>query len=690
MPIARPAPLALALLLASASYSCPSTAGTDASRQSGPQASLAEIRRLRDERQWLPALALIEKEAAAHPDDATLYVLRVHTLSELGARERAWALYRARPELFGAEEAQRIELDRLARSTMASAYFTADEARRLDDARATDAADADYLARVGLDTSRMPLRMRFDRLELLNRLERHREVVTEYERLRAEGHELPAYVAAPVGGSLMELKRPEEAAPLLEKAIANTADNDPNKIQLQILHAYALMESERFDLALPEFKALADANPAWRYTRDAKRPYENWNRYHADLNYAMARSYGHDLAGAQRELEAMAAIAPDDSGLLASLGSVYDRRGWPTLALQRHRMATTVDPLNVDARGGQVEALLELQRSDEARPIYEQLQTLYPETQHSLTQRRIWQQHTGWQARIFAGGGRSRSRNGGVSASPVGERDGIYGAEVETPLFDDRWRLTAGYADRFSDFGGSRIHDRRLGAGVRYAYDRFGAHLQVNRSHDELDVTGAALDLTWRFSDTLDGGLGFRKDDPEASLQARAAGIGADSAAATLDWHPSELTRVIGNVQAYRFDDGNRRQALGVDLDQRLLTRPHFLLNGLATLYASRGTREDAPYFNPSRDASLDIGVRADHIAWRRYDRHFRHRLTAMVGPYWQENFGTAWVPSLRYEHEWQFALGRVLTYGVNWSRPVYDGQRERHIGFDAEFRWGK
>ncbi|MNW09139.1 hypothetical protein D3C71_2060660 [compost metagenome] len=60
------------------------------------------------------------------------------------------------------------------------------------------------------------------------------------------------------------------------------------------------------------------------------------------------------------------------------------------------------------------------------------------------------------------------------------------------------------------------------------------------------------------------------------------------------------------------------------------------------------------------------------------------------AGPYWQENFGSHWVPQVRYEHEWRFGTGRVLDYGVNWSRPVYDGIREDRLGFDLSFRWGE
>jgi biofilm PGA synthesis protein PgaA len=85
----------------------------------------------------------------------------------------------------------------------------------------------------------------------------------------------------------------------------------------------------------------------------------------------------------------------------------------------------------------------------------------------------------------------------------------------------------------------------------------------------------------------------------------------------------------------------------------------------------------------------VEIGLRIDQQLWRHYERHFRHRLTVSLGDYWQDGFGSALVPSVSYMHEWQLGQGRVFEYGVRWSRPVYDGHRERHIGFEAALRWG-
>lgn len=659
--------------------------GKSAAAHAAPESTLAPIRRLRDRQQWLPALARIEQAAMAYPDDAALYRLRVLVLSGIGARQRAWALYRARPGLFDAGEARRIEEDRLARRITWSKLFVADERNRFDEGRATDRAIDQYLAANGMSGTTVSLRLRYDRLLLLNHLARHQEVADEYARLQAQGHAVPGYALAAVGDSLLALRRPEDAAIALQGALRS----DPDNANVHVQHAYAELESERFDRAWSELAALSAANPPWLREPVARRDHPNWNRYHADFNLALARAYGEDLAGSQATLESLLSIAPNNAAMQAALGSIYQHRGWPSQALARNRIAGSIEPRNVQARIGQGEALIALQRDDLVHPIRTELLATYPDLPQVQLFDRNWRAHRGWQWRVHAAGGRSGSDSGSGSASPLGSRDGGAGFEVAGPILGDRWRLLAGSDDHWADFRGTRVHDRRFVIGVRYAFGRLDWQLLANRAFDSVDDNGLALDLGWRFSDVLDASFSLRASDPEASLQARAAGITADSARVGFGYQPSESTAISASAQLLRYDDGNRRQAFDVSVDQRLLTRPHFRLNGLASASTSRGSRGDAPYFNPARDRSVRLGLRADHLAWRRYERHFRQRLSASIGPYWQQGFGHAWVPSLRYEHQWRLGPGEVLAYGVDWSRPVYDGTRERRLGFDAEFRWG-
>ena len=60
------------------------------------------------------------------------------------------------------------------------------------------------------------------------------------------------------------------------------------------------------------------------------------------------------------------------------------------------------------------------------------------------------------------------------------------------------------------------------------------------------------------------------------------------------------------------------------------------------------------------------------------------------VVPYFPIGYMSWMNQSAEYRHEWQIGEGRIFEYGVSWSRPVYDGQRERHVGLDVGLRWGE
>ncbi len=158
----------------------------------------------------------------------------------------------------------------------------------------------------------------------------------------------------------------------------------------------------------------------------------------------------------------------------------------------------------------------------------------------------------------------------------------------------------------------------------------------------------------------------------------------------SVDYARHERTAVGVSLSQLRYDDGNRRERVTAVARHRFISRPHLFVDVLGNAGTSRSNLDDAPYFNPSRDASGEFGIRLDHIGWRRYERRFSERLTASVGSYWQEGFGNHWIPTLRYEHEWRFkTFGSALLYGASWSRPVYDGNREERVAFDLEYRWG-
>ncbi len=648
---------------------------------------VARVDQLRDSAKWMDALAAAENGLVAYPDSPALYRLRVFALSDIGTHHRAYSLYRAKRDIFTKEEASRLEGAELSRRINWSRLYAPDEETRFDEAEAAEATILrfeQWAAETGTPT---PPNLRFDRLLLLNKLTRHQEVVDSYHDALANDVPVPVYVLEAVGDSLLTLRYPTEAASVLRRALAA----DPGNVNLTTLLAYADLERERIDLAVSSMRELTTAQSPWLRASGARVAYQNWNRYDAETAYAMMQAFAEDLPSAQARLEALAVVGPKHSGTQSSLGSVYSFRGWPERALERYRMASTLDERNVESRLGQVATLSELNRYDLARPIHDELLNLYPNSVRVVAMERDWRLGRGWGGRAYGASGRSNGADGkSIGTSPLGNRDVEYGVEVHGPLYDDRWRWYASNDHRSTDFQGQDIRVHRTDVGVEYAFNHWEARASVGRATDGIGGTGATLAARWRRNDQWLFGGAVRINDPEASLQARGSGISADSVIVNADYSRNERTSAGVSLSQLRYDDGNRRDRVSAAVSHRFISRAHLLVDVLGNAGTSQSNLDDVPYFNPSRDASGEIGVRLDHIGWRRYERRFRERLTASLGTYWQEDFGSHWVPAVRYEHEWRIkTLGSSLLYGASWSRPVYDGNREERVAFDLEYRWG-
>ncbi|QCO67807.2 poly-beta-1,6 N-acetyl-D-glucosamine export porin PgaA [Luteimonas yindakuii] len=632
-------------------------------------------------------LADAERRLLADRADNDAFRLRVLALDALGASGLAAEAMAERPQLFADHERERLEGDAIARRIGWSRATAVHPSQRLDESRAALAALETLQRESPRQTTWESTRLRVDALSALNHLQRHEEVVRGYQALLDEGIEVPAYILATVGDSLLALRRPEDAIPLLEAAIAHA----PQDVNARILLGYALIEAERFDRALPLFATLAASQEAWPRHPGAVTGYENWDRYSADLNHALAHSYANDNARAEEMLQALAAIGPANAGLQGAVGSVQSRRMRPAAALERYGMALTLDPYDRDAMAGRVSALTSLDRVGAARVALADLQQTHPEDPRLERVERDLRHHRGIQATLLAHHGRSDQRSAGTSLSPLGTRDRGWSLQVRSPLLDDRWRVGVFAHQDQADFDDGRIRHRAAGVGGWYRHDRLGAWATLGGSSGTVSSGGATwtLGADWRFNDAWRAGATVARNARDTSLQARRLGIAADAASLSLSHAPSDTFAVDARLMRLRYDDGNTRDLFGTNLARRLLSRPHLLVDGLASAYAGRGSRGSAAgYFNPERDASATVGVRLDHIAWRRYETAFQQRLELAAGPYWQRDAGTHWVPAVAYRHLWR-RDGRQFEYGIAWSRPVYDGVREQRIALDVALHWG-
>nr|WP_238692127.1 tetratricopeptide repeat protein [Xanthomonas arboricola] len=649
---------------------------------------MQQAEQLRGQQRYAEALAIYERVLRADPRDKGAYTLRALTLSDLGGAQLAAEAMWRHPDWFSQQERERIDNDRVARMIGWASAEPVDAAHRYAE---TDQALVN-VARIERDAPPQvaweATRLRIDSLVALNQRQRHRDVVANYQALRAEGIEVPSYLLPTVGDSLMGLRRPAEAETVLRQALQHS----PDDFNTQLLLGYALLEQERFDQAMPLFEQLAATQAPWPRRAGATSGYENWDRFSADVALATARSAANDNRGADQILRERIAIGPDNAELQAALASIESRRGHTTQALQRNQIALTLDPHQKQARSGVVENQRDLDRMDLADAQFKTLRTEYPDDVGLQRLGASLERQRGWQVHLSHAWGRSDNDDSATAISPLGNHFGSSLLEAESPLLGERWRVGLRARDDWADFRDTRVRYRSFWLGTHYRYDRLDLSAYGGRALDDFDRDGTAwaLDAGWRFSDAWYGSVAWRTRDPEASLQARRLGITGDSVGATLRWTPSDETRWDLQARQLRYSDGNRRNQLDLSGSQRLWARPHVLIDGLIS--ASAGRAEDdrlVDYFNPRRSAGVAAGVRIEQIGWRRYDYAFRQRLEVTAGPTYQSGFGSQWVPALAYRHLWSLGDGSALTYGVSWSRPVYDGRREQQLGLDLDFRWG-
>ncbi|GAB6196406.1 hypothetical protein PAGU2595_017150 [Lysobacter xanthus] len=643
---------------------------------------LADAEAARKAERFTEALAIYGHLLAADPRDDVAYRMQAITLADLGAAYRADELRARWPAAFADFQRDRIQGDRVARAIGWGMAYP----ENADDPNAELRRAYDALRELQTHTDRTQwekTRLRMDSLTLLNALGRYQETIDEYEALKREGVDLPAYAHGPAGDSYLALRRPAEAQAALERAV----QLNPSDVDTRILLAYALLEQERFDVALPMLEKLVESQPAWIERAGAEFDQANWRRYRAEMTYAQMISFADDNARAQTIIERLVRTGPNRAPTQAAMGALEYRRGHPTAALERYDMALTLDPRARDAEIGRVSALFELGRIDEALDANDRVQARYPENLHAQRlQNEVWLR-MGPIGRI--GWVRGRNEADSAAGSQFGIEDHRFNFETWTPLLDHHWRVGIVGDTVDAHFRPDTLRYRRIGGAVDYRYGRLGLRASAYEVEEPRKDNAWTFDASWMLNDAWTLRAQVADNDVDTSLQARRAGFKADSVSVGTSWRPSDLGAIDMRLKHLRYSDGNERDQLSAFGRWRLYTAPHLSIEGLGSLWLSRGSRDDAPYFNPAQDAMVTAGLRFNHLIWRRYDAYLRQRLDIEAGPYWQEGYGTHWVPSVAYRQEWRPAQGHTFTYGVSWARPVYDGGRERRLAFEAAYRWG-
>lgn len=616
----------------------------------------------------------------------------VGALSRVRLDRRALELAQAHPESFNVAERRRLQADAAAELVRLADKPSRSETERFALADRAIAQYDELIAawRIEGEAARDELlRIRIDRLQALHARVRMRELVDEYETLRAAGVVIPRYVLSDVASAYLYLRQPEVARDLYA-AVASGADAArDDAIAKQTTQSglyYANAEAEDFDRAAPFVDNGIQESSPWVYVTGSAQRQPNELHSSALQLAAAASLQANDTPTAQTQLESMVRNAPNHSGLRADLAAVYRARERPRASEEELKLAETLTPRSLKVELGQGDTAMDLQEWRQAEELSADTLGRYPENLEAQRLARAWDVHNKAELRIS--GYRGLANDSPVSGS------GDFGIDtaVYTPPMNYNWRAFAAIGYGSGNFEEGKAHYRWQRAGVQWRGRDLTAQAEVsNNSYGYGNKPGAMLSVAYDVDDHWQVSADAQLRSRETPLRALNSGIYANRLDATVRWRANERRAWEFSISPSRFSDGNQRWDLGVYGRERLYTQPHFILDAELDVSSQHNNGgDDVPYFNPRSDLTVLPGLRATHTLYRRYETAWEQIGTLAAGTYSQQGYGTSGMLALGYGQRYRandvLDMGAMVT-GVNRT---YDGQRERElrISFDLTYRF--
>jgi biofilm PGA synthesis protein PgaA len=629
---------------------------------------------------YMAALAAYQRILDCNPRNKEALRLQSLTLAALGAPWLAEEFAGREEGLLTPAERLRLRGDQAALAVRWGAYGSEEERERFADTDCALALLEDNRRQVlelGAEAEIFDLRTRFDRLVALRDRVRMQEAAEEYRALLDAGVDVPAYALRAAADALLYLERPEEAREVYQQVLAG----QPGDVEAQLGLFYACIEMEDFAAAACVIEEARERQPVWLRTEGRRVPLSNPHRLEADLTAVVGLAFAGNYREAERRLTVLHEQAPANRDILNELAGVYADRGWHRRAEESYRLGLALEPRHLGLRTGRVGNLLDLSEFEQAGQDIAGLREVFPENKAVQRLERLWRAHNMRELRVSA-------ESGWTSGGAFGSRDlTVEAALFSSPVFHHYRGFVAGYLAQ-GDFPGGEKTWQRYGAGIECRSRQLEGSAELTWNVSGGRKLGGRLAGTWLIDDNWSLPFSLEAFSRDTPLQAMKNGIRADAAEAGVSYRASESRNITLTAQIMDFSDGNFRYRVGGGLYQRLVTRPHYLLNGYLDLDTSGNSRSDAPYFNPDHDAGASLTLENDWLLWRRYQRSFRHRLAFTAGGYWQQGFGSAPVGGVRYEQVWEVSPRFFLLYGASWGHAVYDGDGENRLGLHLNLNW--
>ncbi len=625
-----------------------------------------QARKKESEHNYAAAIAIYDRLLTIHPDHRNAKRGRIMSLLRLGAPHQALRLAGQNTGLFSPDEWQQMFGDQSAKEIRWGRLPSVDPAERYND---TDSAiqllKKQYL-KITDEASDAALRNRFDLMAAYHNRRYAHKSIKIYKQLQEKGvKSFPPYVQAIVGDAYLAMREPEKAITLLKQSL----DQYPENLDAQYSLFYAYLEAGHYKKSLDHIDTFAASLPEWIWPPGSKERQLNIDRLYAQATAIMARAYVGNLGVAESELQSFAKQSPPNTDIQSSLASIHLWRGWPHRALQEYRTVLTHDPDNLDAHKGIVSALTargDIHGSDAA---LKPLQTVYgddPHVKNLVRESTIRKMREIW---VEINGG-----SGTGTKFDRGNKDlGFAAYYYDSPL-NPGLRPFAYFSRNQADFTGETVQRNRLAAGLHYQQQDIVLRGNLSAGTGS---PGISLQGDWSPTDHWQGSFSMESFSEQTPLRADLGGIEAWSLGASTKYRFHESRSLGLSLQYMGFDDGNRRKTLSALGQQRLITGLRYKLDGELSLYHQTNTANEAIYFNPSTQSAIGLNLNSEWLTYRHYEKSMRQRLLINIGSSSQQDFNTEPTWTVSYEHHWSFSQQLSLGYGINRSRPVYDGIRE-------------
>lgn len=611
----------------------------------------------------LPALAAYNTILEAEPGQTGALRGKALVLRAMLLPTQALALAAEHPGVLSAAEIERLRADEAAIRLRLSTRTPYPAPAVYQGADRSIAAIDEALANATTDAARDSLML--DRVVALSDANEADAAIAQFEALPPTANRDQPYVLAAAARAYLQAERPRDALRLLERA----RELDPASLDVRFTLVDAYLDLERFDDAAALTSELIAVLPLSHRAEGSTVVKGNEDRLRAEILAGITDAYADRLDAAQSRFEALLREAPNNAEIRQELANVYRWRGWLDRSLEEYRQVLTTNDESLSAEVGLAHANLDAHEYAAVDMTLADVAQVYDRDPAVKELSERWSIHNKRELSVEAQSGDSSGPVAGANNYEVDVR--WYTAPVAY-----RYRAVVATHDGYGEFPEGEARRRRIGAGIEYTAPRLTVEGMVTGSRSGSE-TGFAGRMDYRHSDFWSFGAGLELDSDAVQLRAPRLGIEADRGYVSASFAPNELASLSLGYDRMNYSDGNRLASLYADGRFRLVNRPRSKLDATGRLAFGHAETSNVPYFSPTRDRSLDVGIEHRLRLFHRYERRIVQIVGAGAGRYYQAGFGTGSTWSLRYRLD--FTLSERLSIGIEADRlgQRFDGVRE-------------